>query len=75
MTLAMDTIKDPGFSWNIHPGMIRGSSLGQDDTLALGETATQVWIVQLAVWLPDTQVVVPTLGLYMTISGNVGPGP
>lgn len=75
MTLAMDTIKDPGFRWNIHPGMTLGSSLGQDDTLALGGTATQVGIVQLAVWLPDTQVVTPILGLYMAISENAGPGP
>lgn len=75
MTLAMDTIKDPGFRWNIHPGMTIGSSLGQDDTLALSGTATQVGIVQLAVWLPDTQVVAPTLGLYMTISDSAVPGP
>lgn len=50
----MDTIKDPGCSWIIHPDMTLGSSLGQDDILALGGTATQVGIVQSAVWLPDT---------------------
>ena len=34
--------------------MTLGSSLGQDDILALGGTATQVGTVQSAVWSPDT---------------------
>ena len=74
MTMATDTNTDPSCAWTTDSDMAFCHSLGPDDTLALGgenghsggNGSRQPCGCLSSPW---PQVVAPTLGLYVTISG------
>lgn len=73
MTRATDSKTDPSCPWTTDSDMVLSHSLGPDDILALGRENGHSgggWSWQLCGFLspPWPQVVVPTLGHYVTIS-------